>query len=503
MNTQHTNTLHTLETPPWRKTPLALALLAALQVGTVQPALAAGPPTNPVGSEFQINTTTSGSQYDAAIAVDAAGDFVVAWHSYGQDGDSWGVYAQRYDAAGVPQGAEFQVNTTTASDQGMPAVAMDAAGDLVVVWASRWQDGDGTGIYAQRYNAAGVPQGGEFQVNTTTASWQESPAVAMDAAGDFVVAWQSYGQDGDGWGIYAQRYSAAGAPQGGEFQVNTTTAGHQAYPAVALDAAGDVVVAWQSYGQDGDGYGVYAQRYSAAGAPQGGEFQVNTTTASYQSMPAVAMDAAGDVVVAWESYGQDGDSWGIYAQRYSAAGVPQGAEFRVNTTTASWQDWPVVALDAAGDFVIAWQSQGQDGDVEGMYAQRYALNNYNAAFPPPTLSNQRTSTTPVAEGPAGTFSFDATYCNLGNSAYPLSGLANRTAILSNGNCLVNRTYGPAGTPALEPGVAPCGVGSTLEFPLTGDYSDDALGLNECVTVHYQLGLRTRNRFNFWVDVGGI
>src|SRR6267378_942596 len=98
----------------------------------------------------------------------------------------------------------------------------------------------------------------------------------MDAAGGFVIAWQSNIQDGSSYGIYAQRYNASGVPQGGEFPVNSYTTGAQVKPSVGMDAAGGFVIAWQSDGQDGSSYGVYAQRYNASGVPQGGEFPVNT-----------------------------------------------------------------------------------------------------------------------------------------------------------------------------------------------------------------------------------
>lgn len=248
---------------------------------------------------------------------------------------------------------------------------MDADGDFVVSWQSNGQDGSGYGIYAQRYNAAGAAQGGEFLVNTTTANGQSRPSVAMDANGDFVVSWDSGDQDGSSFGVYAQRYNAAGVTQGSEFRVNTTTASIQAEASVAMDADGDFVVAWQSLGQDGSSDGVYAQRYNAAGLSQGGEFRVNTFTSNKQSAPSVSMDVDGDFVVSWESSGQEGSNYGVYAQRYNAAGVPQGGEFPVNTFTTSSQISPAVAMDADGDFVVAWKSDGQDGSDDGIYAQRY------------------------------------------------------------------------------------------------------------------------------------
>src|SRR3954453_8579340 len=196
------------------------------------------------------------------------------------------------------------------------------------------------------------PLGTEFQVNQTTALSQGEPAVAVDGDGDFVVAWQSNGnsslgpnQDPSGYGIYARRFDAAGTPLGGEFRVNSYTPNDQKDPAVAMDADGDFVVAWASVGEDGSGYGLYAQRYDAAGNRQGSEIHVSTHAAGTQRRAAVAMDVAGDFVIAWESYAQDNPSpffpntYGVYAKRYNAQGVEQpagqitpsaeGNEFRV------------------------------------------------------------------------------------------------------------------------------------------------------------------------------
>ncbi|REK09040.1 MAG: hypothetical protein DWQ37_19470 [Planctomycetota bacterium] len=348
--------------------------------------------TVPVGPEFQVNSYTTSDQLYPAIAMDDSGDFVVAWWSYGQDGDGYGIYAQRYDAAGAAQGPEFRVNSTTVGDQTLPAVAMDADGDFVVTWTSTGQYGDGDGVFAQRYNAAGAPQGAEFQVNTTTAGNQFGRTVAMDDDGDFVVAWTSDGQDGDDYGVYAQRFNAAGVPQGGEILVNSYTTGRQMAPDVAIDADGDFVVAWMSEFQDGSEYGVYAQRFNAAGAPQGGETLVNTYTGSTQQFPAVAIDADGDYVVAWESYGQDGNDYGTYAQRFNAAGTPQGGEFRVNSYTSSVQWYADVAMDDDGNFAIVWESTGQDGDSEGVYLQAY-----NASGSPQSVELKINTYTPFAQ----------------------------------------------------------------------------------------------------------
>src|SRR3990172_6650267 len=158
-----------------------------------------------------------------------------------------------------PAGSEFQVNTYTTGDQPYfggqvingPAICCDAAGNFVVVWASFDQDGDNDGIFAQRYSNSGAPRGTEFQVNTYTTSRQDRPAVNCDPMGNFVVVWQSLDQDGNGSGVFGQRYDSAAVAQGTEFQVNTYTTDLQGYPAVSCDTAGNFVVVWQSYNQDG------------------------------------------------------------------------------------------------------------------------------------------------------------------------------------------------------------------------------------------------------------
>jgi len=164
-------------------------------------------------------------------------------------------------AAPVRLGPETPVNTTTQFDQARPAVAADGAGGFVVAWQSFGQDGSLSGVYARRYSDGG-PVGPEFRANTHTALAQTLPAVAASPGG-FVVVWQSDSQDGDTWGIFGQLYDAAGTPRGAEFPVNNVIAGRQIAPAVAMAPDGRFVVAWSDFGNDGEGLGVFARRFAA------------------------------------------------------------------------------------------------------------------------------------------------------------------------------------------------------------------------------------------------
>ncbi|WP_018344132.1 T9SS type A sorting domain-containing protein [Cytophaga aurantiaca] len=326
----------------------------------------------PVGPEFRVNTNTTGGQYDANVAIDQHGNFVIVWTSYVLGTSVCDIFAQRYNAEGVAQGTEFIVNTYTTSTQRYPDIAMDSDGDFVITWGSLLQDGSSSGVYAQRYNASGIAQGGEFRVNTTTIDDQQNSLIAMDADGDFVISWNSLNQSGGNkLDVFAQRYNAAGTPQGSEFRVNTYTTDVQATNDVAFDINGDFIISWNSKHQDGDYAGVYAQRYTSAGIPKGNEFQVNTYTISGQAGSHIGLDQDGGFVITWGSYQQDGDQDGVYAQRYNAAAQKQGSEFRVNAITIGEQFPSGIGVDHDGDFVIAWQSTGQDGSKDGVYARAF------------------------------------------------------------------------------------------------------------------------------------
>ena len=141
----------------------------------------------PLGPEFRVNQYTTNDQHEVAVAADPAGNFVVTWGSEAK------VFARRYASSGAPLGPEFQVSSFSPGYQGEPSVAADLSGNFVIVWYLI--DGADGSVLGPRYDTAGAPLGGAFQVETYTTGTQWRPAVASDAAGNFVVVWESYPQD--------------------------------------------------------------------------------------------------------------------------------------------------------------------------------------------------------------------------------------------------------------------------------------------------------------------
>jgi len=343
-------------------------------------------------TDFAVNTTQADDQTEPVVAIDSrTGNVIVVWTSRsteqypdGSTALATDILCQIYNSFGEPIGPEFVVNNDTIGNQFQPAVAVDGLGRFIVTWAGEGQsDADG-GIWARIFDSQGSALGQQFRVNQFRQYTQHSPKVATDSAGNFVITWSSYGQSDDIDAVYARLYTQSGQAKGNEFRLNTTTAGYQRNSDVAMDDAGNFVAVWMSDGQDGSAHGVVGRVFNANGTARTGEFLVNQYTPNEQRDPRVAMNGAGDFVVTWTSYGQDGSGYGVYARCYGSNGVAKGNEFRVNQTTLYWQFQPDVAMDAQGNFTIVWTTTGQDNDLandNGIYARMFAADGSDRSIP--------------------------------------------------------------------------------------------------------------------------
>ncbi|MDZ8106681.1 MAG: hypothetical protein RM338_13830, partial [Nostoc sp. DedQUE12a] len=273
-----------------------------------------------------VSTTTTGAQRDPVIGRNAAGNYVVVWRGNGSAGDTNGVYFQRFDAAGTKLGSETLVNTASTDLETQPAVAMNASGAFVVVYTIA--NGVDDNVFVRLYNSSGTAVTAPIQVNVTTTSAQNLPVVAIDNAGNFVVVWESTQNSATGIDLYGRRFSSTGTPLSGEFLISTVTAGNQSNAAIALDGNGNFTVAWQSANQDGSGNGIYARQFSIAGVPLGAEFLVNQTTTGEQAEPAIAMQSNGDFAIAWRD--QSSGNGDIYTRSYIFNDPPTGLTLTQN-----------------------------------------------------------------------------------------------------------------------------------------------------------------------------
>jgi hypothetical protein len=325
------------------------------------PALAAAQHASP---EFDVSDFSATYRPRADVSPD--GRFVVTWLDPPQ-ASGWTVRARRFDAAAQALGPAFVVSAGTSYARHRPVVSMMGDGTFAVAWA---QAGHPWSIRGQRYDANGAPIGGQWVASQGAVNGSMSDlAMASDALGHVAVwtrtwEWQTGGVPG----VYARRVDAAGVPQGAEFRVNTSTTGLPVMPAVAFsNVNGNMMVTWAATGQDGSDQGVRAQRY-VGGLPAGGEQAVNTYTTGMQSFPAVASAADTGFVIGWvSSDGPDDAGAGVFARQYDGAGAPLGPEFRVSSSPVRLAQHAVtIVSNVTGGYAIGWSSGASES-----YVRRY------------------------------------------------------------------------------------------------------------------------------------
>jgi hypothetical protein len=226
--------------------------------------------------------------------VDGSGDYVVVWTSTGQDDENdpngKGVYFQLYNSDGTEKGTPTRVNNIVVGDQKNASVAMDEAGDFVVVWESEQADGT-YDIYAQRFNADGSrvandrvdridddplrnPAGFneldaienftgrnlddedlEVLVNGTRHHDQFNAEVAMDSYGNYAIVWGSASSAYSYFNkVNVQFFDYDGEPMSDEIYVNDlftpgsastgSVPGFKVNPTVAMDDNGRITIFW-------------------------------------------------------------------------------------------------------------------------------------------------------------------------------------------------------------------------------------------------------------------
>lgn len=368
----------------------------------------------------------------------------------------------------VPNGGERRANPnpdgTQPEDPTQPQsphqVCSDGKGNFITVWTSHESNGlvAGNYVYARLYSVTYTDDPIQGRISQETpgmvitvsnrTDWEYAYAgVAATADGDFYVTWAARdpfnpnGTPGNpdapiGWDVYARRFRADGDPMSNVFVVNTYRKDTQQHPSLAMNADGDLIITWESLGQDGSGYGIYAQRYAPAaetfGRPDtlGGVNEVQTMTffggavGTYTGTFKLSIDdrdPVTDVVTTYTTgpitIAKDDMTFDIATKietalesipgkplSVSAVGInlsqivitftgisgsrdqsllkvvdpqftPPGAsivmadavngtagEFLVNDTVLGDQTWPDISMSDTGLVVATWTSQGQNGD---------------------------------------------------------------------------------------------------------------------------------------------
>ena len=319
-------------------------------------ALAQTPPMEP---QFQVSQDTLSYQSTYGVAMDTEGRFVVTWMNYNGVDHTLDTTARLFDGSGTPQGNQFGISAS-GTDQFDGPVAKDASGRFMVVWF------ENETLKGRRFQPNGTPIGSTF---TVTDSATNDAFIASDDSGNFVVTWSRF-VSGPEFDVFARIYDSSGAPVGGEFPVNSyTTLQQQARGVARKTSNGQFVITWVGFGASGPG--VWARVFDPTGTPLTGEIPVNQgTIPTVLSLSSVAINGAGEFVVAWEGVTAP-PTQGIFGRQFDSKGQSLGPQFPVAITGLNDKRDPQVASDRAGNFLVTWTAADGDGDADATVARAY------------------------------------------------------------------------------------------------------------------------------------
>jgi len=305
-------------------------------------------------------TVSSGAGRAAAVAMDAdGGDFVVVWQD--GTGSSGQILAQRYSANGATVDVVPLAVTADAVDlPSQPAVAMNANGDAVIVWAQEMGNGGGRSVdlVYRRMSASGVfTTPIETLIRPSEQSGTQShPSVAMQADGGFAVA---YLDASDGGSIRVIAVPDSDDPANGVSSERLSTLGDVAVdaPSIAALADGRYAVAWSSAATGGDAT-VRAVLVDGETGEPATAFQVSDAAIGVAAArPSIAVAPGNILIVVWQQDdGVDGD---LRGRVFNAGGSAIGASFEVNRNTTGVQQAASIAV-VNGVLQVAWTGPAYD-----------------------------------------------------------------------------------------------------------------------------------------------
>lgn len=199
-----------------------------------------------------------------------------------------------------------------------------------------------------------TPLGPSFAVSPSTSAIQAGPDSARRPDGGFIVVWSGHPPQSDSAAVFGRRFDPAGEPLGSEFPVSAAEAGSYRGVRIALGADGGFLVVWQSgLWDDHDAWG---RAFDPDGSPYGDPFRLHPVLPGSQQYPAVAADPAGGFVVAWSYRRPDGYPHGARARRLEFDGTPMALPFQLVADDRAGVR-PSLGAVGPGEFVVAYMAR--------------------------------------------------------------------------------------------------------------------------------------------------
>src|SRR5258708_522184 len=231
---------------------------------------------------------SSGLSFSPRIAVDTNGGVNVVWVD-NTPGHQTIFFSRSTD--GVTFSTPVNISNDP-SDSANPQIAADATGNISVVWEN---DTINLGVFYAHSTDGGVSFSSPLPLTTNT-SGSFGPQLAVDATGNICVVWE------DDFSTRAHvslsRSADKGAPPSTpQLNLSKNSTGNSTAPMIALDGGGNINVVWvdNSPGH----FAIFFTRSSDNGTTFSTAKGISNTSGD-SANPQLAVDASGNVHVVWQ-----------------------------------------------------------------------------------------------------------------------------------------------------------------------------------------------------------
>ena len=165
------------------------------------------------------------------------------------------------------------------------------------------------------------------------------------------------------YNVYAQIFTDNGTKVGSQLNI---ISGNSTFSSITSLVNGNFVVTYVYLARN-----IFAQIFYINGTLLKGEFLVHTYI-NRDNQPSISSISTSNFMIVWQSQGQDiigGSDYGIYGQSFTSSGAKIGDEFRINTCIISDQTYPSIQSLVNDNYIVTWQSNNQDGSYWGIYGQ--------------------------------------------------------------------------------------------------------------------------------------
>ncbi len=323
--------------------------------------------------DFKVNDDNLNSyQTSSSIGVDSAGNFVIVWNDVRNNPGNqspYQVYCQRYSKYGQELGNNFKIGQDT-SYGGNIQVLRD--GRFIVLWASRYLNYSFNDIYFRRFDKNGNALSVITKINDTTISTGSGYCLGSNSFGGFVACWAVF-YSSSSTKLYFQRYDSSGVRLGTAKIVNEGNSRVES-PEIAINNDGSFVIVWQDDRLNNQyaKFDVFMQRYDASGIKVGNNVKVNddTDTMTQQYIGNVSTDRQGYTIVTWADERLSPID-GIYYQLYDINGMAIGTNRRADITSEWFSTGlPKVSMREDRKYFIGWLDRSYAGK-EQYYGRRF------------------------------------------------------------------------------------------------------------------------------------